>query len=758
MVKNQLSKQFIILLYLIISLQVNANDFKTDVIANNIKFFARLNNYDPDRYNLLLERKRVEITNETQSIEFQGSEWKITQKIEPFQNSGQYKIVVSFKCLSGEVKNASVSVDMDFNDWSKNNYLLMPSAVYNGNRYEAVQRDYTPFFLSLSQMGVDKPIIISDHPRLNFRDGYSRIQERSGSMAVPSVGFHAPASKKGFWLCFSQANSLGDYGVDIEENKDRNKATISLTSPVVRELYKHSMCRMDEKPSTDELANFKSGNEVTTTFIVDFFESPNIQSLYTELKELRRIHYPASPKVNLIPFSKVFEIIETHKNIDIWNEKGFYGNNTNLNWMSGWCGGYIPAFALYAGGNSLTRKRVLQSFDWMSNALSPSGYYYDVYFNKSGFGSQGDKLPFGKDLVLTRKNAEGIYYAFKQFDLMKKLNFQVSAQWLNSNIKALDAQVNTYNKYKQLGQLINQQTGELIVGGTTCSGILPATLCAGYLYTGNLSYLETAKKVATYYYSNFIQKGLTNGGPFDAVQCFDSESAYGLLEGYVELYETTREVKWLTMAKETADQFSSWVVAYDYNFPPESDNGKVGTKSTGTVFANTQNKTAPAGICTHSGIALLKLYRATGDSFYLNLLRDIAHTIPQFMSWSEHQLPGYKDGWIYERCNLTDWQRGIGAMHTGSCWAETSMLLSVIELPGVYVNKSTNDVIVIDHLNAKFNKKGQIEITNPTKYNAVVKVLAETNEQRTKPLGQNAFLGWKKVEVMAGKSITVSLK
>ncbi|WP_298351072.1 hypothetical protein [Runella sp.] len=750
--------RFLFLVFIAIAKAGYAQDFGRQLEMNHARMYARLNQYDPDRYNLLVESGRIELKADKQVLDFQGAHWQINSRVKTLEKNGQFQVEVTFKCISGEVPNASVSVDLDIEQWNRDNYVLMPSAAYNGNRYEAVQRSYTPFFVHKSQIGLNKPLLLSDHPRLNFRDGYSRIQERSGSMALPSVGFHAPAAQKGVWVCFTQGNSLGDYGVDIEENKGRTKAVVTLTSPVVRQLYKHSMTRMDEKPSSDVPAHFKAGSEVTIAFLIDFFESSSVQSLYTELRDIRKKHYPAPPAADLIPFSKVYEIIENHKNIDIWNEKGYYGNNTNLNWMAGWCGGFLPSFAMFVEGNTLTQQRVRKSFDWMSaNALSPSGYFYDVFWNNRGFGSQGDDLPFGTDLVLTRKNAEGIYYGFRYYDYCKKQNIPIKNEWITTTQKALNAQLATYAKYKQLGQYVNQQTGELVIGGTTCSGIFPATLCAAYQFSGNADYLETAKVIGEYYYTHFVQKGITNGGPADALQCFDSESCYGLLESFMELYESTLDPKWLTAARETADQFATWVVAYDYKFPAESDNAKAGTKSTGTVFANTQNKTAPAGICTHSGVALLKLYRASGDAFYLNLLRDIAHTIPQFMSWPEHQLPGYKDGWIYERCNLTDWEKGIGAMSAGSCWAETSMLLSAVELPGVYVNKEKKEVFVIDHVEAKLNPKGQLEITNPTQYDAVVKVLIETNEQRAKPLRQNAFLGWRKVKIEAGKAINLTL-
>jgi hypothetical protein len=256
-----------------------------------------------------------------------------------------------------------------------------------------------------------------------------------------------------------------------------------------------------------------------------------------------------------------------------------------------------------------------------------------------------------------------------------------------------------------------------------------------------------------------VSKGLIYGGPGDALQAFDSESSYGLLESFSQLHALTNHAKWLQYTQDMAAQFASWVVAYDYKFPANSTMGKLNMQTTGTVYANTQNKHTAPGICTHSGLPLLGLYRATQNPFYLNMLSNIAKVIPQYMSYTGHEIPGYCTGWISERINMTDWQSDpkIGETMKSSNWDEISLLLSYIELPGVYVNKSNKQVFVLDHVEARLNKKGKLEITNPTKYDAVVKVLAETKEQMGKPLRQNAFLGWRKVEVKAGKTIIFKL-
>ena len=541
--------------------------------------------------------------------------------------------------------------------------------------------------------------------------------------------------------------------------------SITITSPVVRELRRHWLSRMDAVPPADSPVNFKSGDVTKITFIIDFFPCPEVQSLFNELADIRTKNYPAPEKPDLIPFSAIYDIQEKKLNLENWREAGYYAVGVNENffqdWQIGWVGGMMMTLPLLAEGTPQTKERVLRNFDWLySNGISPSGYYYGTLFRGKSSGDFPGK-PLGRDLHLVRKNADATYYIFKQFDLMQKLNIPVKSIWKEGNLNAVAAQIKTWEKYSQLGQFVNEQTGELIIGNTTSAGIFPASLCAAYKQTGDSKYLKIAEAVGEYYYTNFISKGLSCGGPGDAMQSFDSESSYGLLEGMVELYENTLDPRWLTRAEEMGRQFASWIVAYDFKFPPDTPHGKLDIHSTGGVYANTQNKTAPGGICTHSGLALLKLYRASGDIFFLNLLCDIAHAIPQFMSWKEHQQPGFHDGWVSERCDLNDWLEGIGGTFAYSCWAETSLLLSIVELPGVYINLDTRQVFCLDHIKATITKsakgKTSLLLYNPTIYDAKVKVLAESKDKALKPLGMNAFLNWPKVEVPAGKTVVMDL-
>lgn len=725
----------------------------------------RINQYDTERYNLLIATKTLPLTEGNQPFEFNGSKWQVQSVIVPSKIAGQFEVKLQFKCLEGSLNNASLALDLELNDWSADNYVLMPAAVYNGNRYPAVKMKYMPFFNDPSQLGLNHPLLLSDQPRLNYREGESRIQLRSGSMSFPSIGY-TNMKGKGFWLFTNQGNSLGDYGISIEEYKGRNKAVISLYSPVVREVRKYFISEMDAKPSDDIPVNFKAGDKVEINFYLDFFESKDIQSLFDRMVEIRQVYYPGNEKINLLPFSSAYRIQEEKFNRDNWKESGYYSVGTTddffQDWQIGWTGGMISTLPLLMEGDSLTKKRVCQNFDWLlQNGVSPSGYYYDLIYHGKPYGAFPNKA-LGDSLHLVRKNADAVYYIYKQFDLMKKMGITVKPGWEIMNRNALEAQLKTWKTYGQLGQFVNQETGRLIIGNTTSAGIFPAALCAAFRYTGNKDYLKYAEEIGEYYYQNFIRKGLTFGGPGDAMQSFDSESSYGLLESLVELYETTMNNIWLKRAEEMANQFASWVIAYDYKFPAESLFGKLNIHSTGAVYANTQNTHGAPGICTHSGIALLKLYRATGKPFYMQLLTDIAHALPQFLSTKENPWPGFREGWMSERCNLTDWLEGIGETFVYSSWAETSLMLSFAELPGVYIDLEKDAIFCLDHIKARIVKlypnKIEIEMINETIYDANVKLLAENHNKKQQPLYHNASINFEQIDIPAGKKVKIKLK
>ncbi|MEM6380639.1 MAG: hypothetical protein AAF705_20820 [Bacteroidota bacterium] len=241
------------------------------------------------------------------------------------------------------------------------------------------------------------------------------------------------------------------------------------------------------------------------------------------------------------------------------------------------------------------------------------------------------------------------------------------------------------------------------------------------------------------------------------MQNLDSESSYALLESFILLYEHTGASKWLNYAEEMARQFATWVMSYNYEFSANTTLGKLGVQTLGSVFANTQNKHGAPGICTHSGVALLRLYRATGNLKYLELLQDITKHLPQNLSHPLRPIEGMKMGWMSERVSTTDWYEGIGELMYGSTWAETALMLTFIEVPGLYVQPDRSQFFVFDQIEVEKESENQksftLKITNPTQAPAAIKILVENSNASEKPLGENHLIDVPIINLSPGESI-----
>jgi hypothetical protein len=714
-------------------------------------------------------------------ISFNESEWQPTIKAETI-SEGVVDLKVTFKLLKGICLQTNLGVGLRFGKWSADNYVLMPAAAYNGNRFQSRKIEYAPILTNQDDLGVDKPIVITDVPRLNIEKGPSRIQQLTRDLATPAVGFRSALNKRGFWMLTTQETALGDSGIEIDENDDRSEASILLTAPGVRYDRRYIICNMDH-PCDDRGTDFNEGDTVELNMRLYFFDCPGLQNLFDYFVNIRKDLTGTSELSNSIPFYSAWEIQEKKYNEQNWEgELGYYSvgmrENIHQDWQVGWVGGMMATYPLLFEGNEISKQRVLKNFDFLfDKGQDRSGFFHGCGHKGEWYGDNFRDLSAKWHLL--RKSADALYYLIKQFMLMEKQNIiKPKANWLEGTRKCADAFVKLWKTNGQLGQFVDSETGDIILGGSASAGIAPAGLALAWKYFGEEEYIKVAAEVAQYYYKNFVQKGYTLGGPGEICQCPDSESAFGLLESYIVLYETTGEDQWKTIARDMANQCFTWCVSYDFNFPKLSTFGKLRMHTTGSVYANVQNKHSAPGICTLSGDSLFKLYRATGDLKYLELIREMAHNLPQYLSRNDRPIPGLagnwalekigeylcKDmpaGWMSERVQMSDWLEPVGEVFAGSCWCEVSNMLAYTEVPGLYVQIDTGLVCAIDHIEAEVIEKTQesikLKLYNPTDYKASVKVLAERSGEMSKPLGQNVLFGCKRIELAPKESKVVEL-
>jgi hypothetical protein len=718
-------------------------------LPENLTLTIGLKKYEPEKYNQVVNHRIVQ-SGDHQNFRFENSEWKVTFKTEELEDkTDAIDVSVKFVCTGGALNHSSLSVNLNFNHWSTENYVMVPAALYNGNRYPWRRIRYSPKLMDPRDIGPDKGIILSDVNRLNHQDGPSFVQLRSGAMATPSACFWDVKAKKGVIMLTTQETKYGDNGIRLEENRARDKFTISVMAPVVRELYKYRITD-SQFPSDDIPARFTKGDSLILQLRLYSFHAPELQDLFDKFAEVRK-DFAGTPKYNnRLPFSEAFKIQQEKFNRDNWvDEFGYYSvgmrENFLQDWQIGWTGGMISTYPLLFAGNQKTVDNVIRNFDWLfPDGISPSGFFWDS-------GEDGDKWyggdirkPHTSNWHLVRKSGDGLFFILHQLFLMKEKGIQVKKSWETGTQGVADAFVRLWQENGQLGQFVDNRTGEIQVGGSTSGAIVPAALVRAGQYFSDDTYLATAEQIAGYFYTTYTKKGLAFGGPGDAMQNFDSESGYAIIESYMALYEATNHKKWLKAAEDAAKQFATWVMSYNFNFPETSTYGKLKIEALGAVFANTQNTHGSPGICTHSGLALFKLYRATQNPFYLDLLSDITHAIPQCLAHPNYQMPGVKDGWINERINTSDWLEGIGEMMYGSTWAETSLMLSYIQIPGLYVVPDQSLLVAFDNLEARIVKETpkmlEIEIYNPTEMDANLTFWVENSRDLNTKLDSNFLL------------------
>ncbi len=700
------------------------------------------------------------------SLKFAGAEWVCDYTVAPVPDRPEaIDLVLHFKVGQGSPKNHSVGLVLTVDRWSTDNYVLIPAALYNGNRFESRHLDYPPLLTDPRDIGPNVPTIISDVPRLDLAAGPSKVQLLSGDMSTPAIGFYAPDSKQGVWLLTDQSTRLGDTGLGIEESSGRDRASITLTAPHVREKYKYHLCTT-KQPSDDRGSDFQPGDEVRLRCRIYSFPCAKIQDLFDRFVEIRKDLSGSVKLYHQLPFSAAWKIQEEKYRYNWVDDPGYYavGMRTDRyeDWQPGWTGGLMATYPLLIEGDDISRTRVLKNFDFVFPGGTGSSGYLRGVEHEGKWYSDGFEKPHATKWVMTRKSADSLYFMVKQFLLLDGQSDgpKPSPAWMEGTRRCADAFVRTWTKFRQFGQFVDIDTGDVIVGGSTAAGIAPAGLALASGYFKEAEYLRVAAAAADSYYEHYVSRGLSTGGPGEACQCPDSESSFGLLESFVVLYEVSGEQKWLRRATEMAHQCATWMVSYDFEFPPQSLFGRLNMHSAGAVFANAQNKHGAPGICTLSGNSLFKLYRYTGRKLYLEMIQELAHNLTQYLSRSDRPIGKMPAGWINERVQLSDWLEPIGEIFYQSTWPEVSNMLTYVEVPGLYVQPDTGFFSAIDHIDVSLcEQKGKeliLTLTNPTSFDASVKVMCEDSTEAKRILGQNYLVDCPRIDLRAGASRTVT--
>ncbi len=725
------------------SVRVGLNSYSQSSLADMISFDLSLSNC---------------------KIEFAEALWKIDTDIKAVEEDNcAYDLEVVFSAIEGKSQPVAGFAAFSFDKWSDDNYILMPAAAYNGNRFKSKPLEYPPLAVDDEDRGLEPEILITDIPRLNTK-GASKLQQLAKDLSTPCMGLSVPSLSSGMLLLTEQKNCNGEYGYSVIENSEHSKGSMVISVPGVREELRYAGCKGITVPSEDRGICVGQGESIKLKCRIYIFDCSRTLDLFDKFVNVRKEVTGKFDLINQIPFSAAFEIQQKKYNKENWYEKeGYYRvgvlERPNDYWQLGWIGGGISTYPFLVRGDSTSKERALKTLDFMFSTQVDTGFLPGTYaYGKpigDGFGNPGTE-----NLVLIRKLSDCLYFAIKQLMLLENKEYYGRiAQWKAKAKKLADAFVDLFEKNGQVGQFIDYKTCQILIGGSTSAAIAPAGLALAGQFFKDPIYIQVAEKLANLYYQRDLAKGITTGAPGEICQCADSESAFGLLESFVVLYEVTGDSQWLKKAEDAAKLCFTWCVSYDFDFPKHSTFGKLAMKSTGTVWANVQNKHSAPGICTLSGDSLFKLYRATGNLIYLELIQEISHNLTQYLSRSDRHISNLKPGWINERVELSDWDVPTGEVHCESSWCEVSNMLSYAELPSIYVQIDTGLLCVFDHLEAQMldceGTQKKLSIYNPTQFDAKVSVFAENSYNTNVPIGQNFMSALECLDVPSRQTVEV---
>lgn len=700
----------------------------------------------------------------TGTAQVQAQRFPLTARVDFHKDSGALRGSLEAMFTGQTALTASVSLEFVLNSWSREDYLLMPAAVYAGNRFRSIPLAYPPYAVMTPDEALEPPVTITDIPRLSGTDARSRIQLLAGDMSIPAIGCFSPERRQALLLLTAHETAAGYTGLFFEEDLDAGSAVLRLSAPGVREDTQYVFAN-NRFPSTDRGVTFRAGERIRLPFCLYTFPADTVDGLYARLFDTRR-EFDRDDKPHCVPFSAAYRAIrDKYERCNYDAAGGYYrvgvdGDPVYNDWQTGWIGGGIVPY-VFLREHGLPHQHALNNLRFLWERLQrESGHFVPMFSEGREINDTFGRVD-GRMIALTRRDADLLFYLAKALPLLRRCGEGLT-EAERSVRRLADAFAQTFARYGQFGQFIDIDTGEIVTGGTAAAGLVPGALMLAAEWFDDDALRETARQAGEYYYRTFTARGLTNGGPCEIAQCPDSESAFALLESDVLLYETTGDAVWLARAEEAARQAASWVVSYNFHMPKDSLTGRLSLHTTGAVFANAQNKHAAPGICTMSGDSLLRLYRCTGKTAYLELLRDISHAIPQFVSLAGRRLMTWDgvflpEGFINERVQLSDWEgrETIGEVRNGSCWPEVSMLLTYAEVPGIYADRHSGLVMALDHVDctAQWRLDGSLalDIHNPTRFDAEVRILVDGDP------ADEAHRVRRVAPVSAGETVTVTI-
>jgi hypothetical protein len=229
-------------------------------------------------------------------------------------------------------------------------------------------------------------------------------------------------------------------------------------------------------------------------------------------------------------------------------------------------------------------------------------------------------------------------------------------------------------------------TGEALQTSSTSTYNAMAFLVAQFQAenrTGHQRFLDAAERAGDFCWLTYQAHDQYVGGTMDNPNIVDKEAGTLSLEGYLALYEATKNKKWLRHARSAADYAETWIYAWDVSMPVDADEATLHwKKGVSTIGVNKINSTGSGVDQWMAGdvdkYARLSVY--TGDQHYLEVARILLHNTKNMVALPGRLYDLAGPGWQQEHWGMTT-QRGMGsASRAWLPWATVNHLEGILAL------------------------------------------------------------------------------
>jgi hypothetical protein len=209
--------------------------------------------------------------------------------------------------------------------------------------------------------------------------------------------------------------------------------------------------------------------------------------------------------------------------------------------------------------------------------------------------------------------------------------------------------------------------------------------------TGQKRYLGAAIRAADYVWQNYGSRGLFVGGATDNPNITDKEAGMLSLVAFLDLYDATKEPKWLERAKAAGDYAESYIWIWNVPMPIDAIDADLNWKR-GVPTVGVQGITARGGGGVDEYLdwavpAYARLYKHTNDEHYLDVARILLLDTKSMLALPGRTYDLKGPGWQQEHWGMSN-NRGFGTHRSWLPWVSVNHLHGITGLeeldPGLY--------------------------------------------------------------------------